>query len=199
MLSGPKEALVASASAWDRDFQWTYRENALPLLRKLAALPDLALTEAIPNSGVIAAYPSTWRRIATTWSDIYDSFLRSQQDRNNLRDGTLPGDQEFLALACLHSQVKWQKLHGSCNMQVDPKRMTWNSKQNSAVYGGHFGEPVEPIRAVHFGCNRNGQLDLPENALGGDEHRSWLRCCVEKAWAAAVASGLMSVLKPLSI
>jgi hypothetical protein len=188
----PTNALSACPSVWDVDFNWTYKPEALMSLRMASGVADLALSDPMPNSGVTCARASTWAHLSRTWAAIYDAFLEITVESNVLRQGTLPGDQEFLALACRRCGVHWAHLHGSCNMQVDPRRMCWAQSADGHPMGGRFGEPKNLVRAVHFGCDTSGQLRLPPDALGIAASRTWLENEVAEVWAAACAAGLQS-------
>jgi hypothetical protein len=198
LSSGDETTILASPSAWDRDLTWTYKAEALPVLRQASGLVDLTMQELIPNSGVLAAWAATWRQLSMIWAELYDSFLTQSAGMNVLHESRLPGDQEFLALACKMAKIHWQKLHGSFNMQVDPARMRWLWTNDGQPMGGHLTEKLQKVRAVHFGCNREGKLDLPFCALGSEPSRAWLRKCVDTAWSAAVAAGLGNIRQSLT-
>ena len=191
-----ENALSACPSVWDNDFNWTYTPEALASLRAVSGVADLSLSEPIPNSGVTCARAATWAQLSTVWAEIFDAFLGISAGPGLLREGTLPGDREFLALACRRSGVRWCHLHGSCNMQVDPRRVRWAEGAERHPMGGRFGEPEEPVRAVHFGCDASGHVRLPTDALGGAISRAWLDNEVATAWAAACAAGLRFALDP---
>jgi hypothetical protein len=195
IVSGvPEDTLLACPSVWDTDFNWTYKPEALTSLRTASGVADLSLSDPIPNSGVTCAHAKTWARLSAAWSEIYDAFLKIPAGSNLLRNGTLPGDQEFLALACQRCRVHWAHLHGSCNMQVDPRRMRWAEGADSRPMGGRAGEPLDLVRAVHFGCDLTGRLQLPSQALGAAASRAWLDGEVSAAWTAACAAGLRSAI-----
>lgn len=183
-------SFVASPSAWDRDFTWTYEAKALTLLREVSRVPTFGMNMPIPNSGVTASTTTMWRRVSAVWAEMYDAFLKRSGSQNVVRAGRLPGDQEFLSLALQWCKVPWVRLHGSCNMQVDPMRMRWVQNSRLHPLGGHLDEEPQPVRAVHYGCEPNGEITLGCGMLGSFTSRKWLREEVRTAWVAAHKAGI---------
>jgi hypothetical protein len=181
--------VAASASAWDVDFTWTYRPEAEPVLREVCGLPDFERSWTIPNSGVVSARPGTWRAVCPAWALLYDRFLAAPDWRRLIRPGASPGDQEFLRLALARAGCAWRPLHGSCNMQVSPERMCWGPETGMPFVGGHFGEPPEVVRALHYGVGRDGAIAFSEAMLANTAARASVAAMVDGLREAAVGRG----------
>jgi hypothetical protein len=174
--------LLATLSAWDSDFTWTYSPDSLPWLR--AATGDSKLTLAYPvcNSGVWAARRADAELLATHWHARFRAALDAPGLRATLRPGTDIGDQEFLVPACGEIGVIWRRLHGSFNMQIHERRMPWAEGAAGHPLGGHVNEPLEAVRAIHYGCELDGSVNVEEGMIATLAIRHWIRrqyreCC----------------------
>lgn len=161
--------VLASQSAWDTDFRWTYNESCLPHLRKISGVNDLTLTWGIPNSGVWAADRDTSRTLSMLWSPMFERAMICEKLRANLNPGTGIGDQEFMGLSMWRAGFHWVRLHGSYNMQVHDTRMRW---QDSG--GGHLFERAEEVKAIHFGVRLGETPHILESMIASQESREFV-------------------------
>jgi hypothetical protein len=170
----PPNTLRASRSAWDADFTWTYTAESLRELCRATNQPDLHLTDPIVNSGVWAMRAATAARVVAGWNRGFRAAVDSPDLSHTLRPRTGIGDQEFLLPACRACGVAWDPLHGSFNMQVHERRMPWLPDRSGRPRGGHIGEPAEPIRAVHYGCEPDGTVRLEPEMIASETLRRWI-------------------------
>jgi hypothetical protein len=181
--------VAAAPSAWDVDFTWTYRPEAVSVLREVCGLHNFERSWKIPNSGVVSARPHTWRTVCSAWARLYDRFLDVPDWHGLIKPDTSPGDQEFLRLALACTGCTWRRLHGSCNMQVSPERMFWGPQTRLPFIGGHFDEPPEIVRALHFGVGRHGAVAFADAMLANSAARASLAAMVDGLREAAVGRG----------
>jgi hypothetical protein len=186
------DTLLAARSAWDADFTWTYTPASLPHLRRATGRPDLATDHPVCNSGVWAMRAGAAARVSGVWHRMFRAATDSPALRATLRPGTEIGDQEFLLPACAACGLAWEPLHGSFNMQVHERRMPWAAGPGGHPVGGHPGEPAEPVRAVHYGCDPDGTPQLTADMIASAEVRAWLAAEYAACWGRvrdAVGSG----------
>lgn len=181
--------VTTAASAWDVDFTWTYRPEAEPVIREVCGLDNFERSWTIPNSGVASASSRTWRAVCPVWGRLYDRFLGVPNWRRLIKPGTSPGDQEFLRLALGPAACTWRRLHGSCNMQVSPERMYWGPQTRPPFIGGHFDEPPQMVRALHYGVKSNGALELSEGMLANGSARACFVAMADALRDAAIGRG----------
>jgi hypothetical protein len=162
-------SVLAAASAWDRDFTWTYNEQSLPLLRALTATRDLELSWPIPNSGVWAADSVSAALACQEWSTMMGRVYACGTLASAVNANTAVGDQEFMMLAARAAGVEWRRLHGSYNMQVHDSRMRWRGRD-----GGHFGERLQEVKAVHFAGCPEGDPEITTEMLGVPDSREFV-------------------------
>lgn len=174
LVQVPRDTLWASRSAWDTDFAWSYTAESLPELRRATNQAHLDLIDPIVNSGVWAMRAETARRIAPKWNGGFRAAIDSPELSRTLRQGTGIGDQEFLLPACQACGVAWDPIHGAFNMQVHERRMPWVSDSSGHPRGGHTGEPAEPIRAIHYGCDSDGTIRLEPDMINCEGLRDWI-------------------------
>lgn len=177
--------LLASPSAWDRDFTWTYRDGALVHLRRLTEDPDLRMASPICNSGVWSMRRDDAAVVSKQWAAAYVGALRTPDLWAQVRPGALIGDQEFLVPAGRSVGVAWRRLHGSFNMQVHENRMPWHLGRAGHPLGGHACEEPEPVRAIHYGCAVDGTVVLDADMIGSSDVRRWIRDQYADCWTAA--------------
>jgi hypothetical protein len=183
--------ICMTPSAWDKDFTWTYTENALSLLRDISGIEDFEMNWEIPNSGVVCASPVAWQAVCPLWCELYDRFIALPGWPSVVRAHTTPGDQEFLVLAMRLAGVDWHRLHGSYNMQVSRERMAWSEDFSLPLHGCHFDELPERVRALHFGVDECCDLHLSDSMLANDAARQAVTDFVEGLKRSAVASGVL--------
>jgi hypothetical protein len=180
-------------SAWDKDFTWTYTENALPSLRNISGIEDFEMNWKIPNSGVVCAASAAWQAVCPLWRELYDRFIALPDWPSVVRAHATPGDQEFLVLAMHLAGIDWHRLHGSYNMQVSRERMAWCEYFSLPLHGGHFSELPERVRAIHFGVDECCELHLSDSMLANDAARQAVTGFVEGLKRSALASGVLGV------
>jgi hypothetical protein len=180
--------LLASPSAWDVDFTWTYSAESLPFLRASTGDATLKLDHPICNSGVWAMRSASARTVAAAWSRMFRTALDSGALRSTLRRGTQIGDQEFLLPACLRTDTWWTRLHGSFNMQIHERRMRWLVGKDGHPVGGHLAEDPQPVRSIHFGCAPDGSVDLEEAMIACPAIRGWVADQYQRVAAAVHGS-----------
>lgn len=185
--------ICMTPSAWDKDFTWTYTENALSLLREISGIEGFEMNWEIPNSGVACASPAAWQAVCPLWRELYDRFVALPHWPSVVRDHATPGDQEFLVVAMRLARVNWRRLHGSYNMQVSRERMAWTDDISFPLYGGHFDELPERVRAVHFGVDDCCDLHLSNSMLANGAARQAVTDFVKDLKRSAVASGAFEV------
>lgn len=185
VLSGVRpDELLASASAWDADYTWTYSAKSLRLLRAFTGNAELELDHPICNSGVWAMRSGRARTVAAAWCRTFHTALASRALRSTVRSGAQVGDQEFLLPACSLTGTSWTRLHGSFNMQVHERRMRWLAGTDGHPTGGHLSEDPQPVRAIHFGCARDGSVDLEEAMIASPAIRAWVTDQYQRVGAA---------------
>lgn len=175
--------LLASPSAWDADFLWTYTDRALPALQRVSNFPSLQMASPVCNSGVWAMRSNDAADVAAQWLRAYRAAIASPDLVAATRPGRLIGDQEFLIPACHAAGVTWTPLHGSFNMQVHESKMRWELSAGAHPFGGHKSEHSERVRAIHFGCERDGRVSIDEDMLPTDEVRAWVHAHYRECWA----------------
>lgn len=168
------DELLASPSAWDADFTWTYSAESLRFLREYTGDATLELDHPICNSGVWAMRSASARSAAAAWSRMFRTALDSRGLRSTLRPGTQVGDQEFLLPACSLTGTSWTKLHGSFNMQVHEQRMRWLAGLDGHPVGGHLSEDPQTVRSIHFGCAPDGSVELEAAMIACPAIRGWV-------------------------
>lgn len=170
----PRDTLRASRSAWDADFNWTYSAESLSELRRVTGQDALQLTDPIVNSGVFAMRAATAARVAPEWHRGFRGAIDSLELSRTLQAGTNIGDQEFLLPACRTCGVAWEPLHGSFNMQVHERRMRWIPEASGHPQAAHLGEPPEPVKAIHYGCEPDGSVRLDAAMIASESLRGWI-------------------------
>lgn len=166
--------LLATPSAWDADFTWTYSTDSLSWLRQATGKADLSLEYPICNSGVWAMRRSAASAMSPCWHTSFRMALDSPQLWATLRPGTGIGDQEFLIPACRANGIVWTQLHGSFNMQVHENRMPWLDIDSGHPLGGHSYEYPQPVMAIHYGCGIDGTVTLDEHLIASPILRQWI-------------------------
>ena len=149
----PAGCIGASPSAWDRDFSWSYTASSLPILRRITGIPSLDIGFEVPNSGVWYGESPHIETVGREWHRQLTDALESPALSASLRDNRSIGDQEFLSTACKALGVTWHKLPGRLNMQVHDTKMEWEQDPEGTLLGGHIGEEISAVEAIHFGCN----------------------------------------------
>ena len=188
------DELLASPSAWDTDFTWTYSAESLPFLRAATGDATLKLDHPICNSGVWAMRSASARTVAAAWSRMFRTAFNSRALRSTVRLGTQVGDQEFLLPACSFTDTSWTRLHGSFNMQIHERRMRWLAGAEGHPAGGHLAEDPQPVRSIHFGCAPDGSVDLDAAMIACPAIRGWV--AGEYQCVAAVVHGSVKDVFP---
>jgi hypothetical protein len=174
--------LIAVPSAWDSDYLWTYTAASLSSLRSVTKQENFHLQDPICNSGVWAMRSKSAAAVAPVWHSMLHKALDSRELQETVRRGTQIGDQEFLVPAARCCNTGWTHLHGSFNMQVHENRMRWSIEESGNVLGGHLLEPLEPVRAIHYGCDADGTVALEADMIASPDIRAWIRNEYRTCW-----------------
>ena len=174
--------LIAVPSAWDSDYLWTYTPASSSLLRSVMDQNNFHLEDPICNSGVWAMRSESAAEVAPVWHSMLRKALESRELQETIRHGTEIGDQEFLVPAASCCNAGWSRLHGSFNMQVHENRMGWSIGDSGNVMGGHLLEALEPVRAIHYGCNPDGTVALEADMIASADIRAWIKNEYRSCW-----------------
>lgn len=174
LVTVPERSLLAAPSVWDADFTWTYTATSLRWLRSVTGQPSLTLATPICNSGVWAMRRRDAGAVAPHWHAAFRAALDAPGLHETLKPGTQIGDQEFLVPACNAAGVTWRRLHGSFNMQVHERLMPWKEGPGGHPLGGGLGEPLEPVLAIHYGCEPDGSVHLTSDMIASQATREWI-------------------------
>lgn len=165
-------SVCVSPSAWDRDLHWKYSPASLPMLRAHVGIADLSLDDAVYNSGVWGMTGETAASVSEVWTADYRRAVLDEALHRSLNPRAMIGDQEYLGISARKLGVRIVLLHGSYNMQVHENRMPWGMVQDGSV-GGHLGEPMEPVKAVHY--NNGRDVSVAPKQIASPAIRDWIR------------------------